>query len=63
MSTVQCATHGDCQETFLCSHLAAGGVALGLNSDEPTEDNPFPDAWCDNCELIREAHGDWTDEA
>ncbi len=28
MSTVQCATHGDRQETFLCSHFAAGGVGL-----------------------------------
>jgi len=25
------------------------------NRNEPAEDDPFPDAWCDNCEIIRVA--------
>ncbi len=38
-------------------------MGLGFNCDEPDTDNPFPDAWCDNCELIRETHGEWNDES
>ncbi len=60
---IQCATHGECDETFVCTHLTGETAGLGFNRNEPTEDNPFPDAWCDNCELIREAHGGWTDES
>src|SRR6185436_1773853 len=36
---------------------------LGFNRDEPSEENSFPDAWCDDCELIRAAHNGWTEEA
>lgn len=61
--TVQCATHGESQETFVCTHLLGEAAGLGFNRDEPTPENPFPDAWCDDCELIRSAHGGWNDES
>lgn len=38
-------------------------VRLGFNRDAPSDDKPFPDAWCDNCELIRAAHNGWNEEA
>jgi len=60
--TIQCATHGECRQTFVCTHLTGETVGLGFNRDEPDNENPFPDAWCDNCELIRAAHGDWNDQ-
>src|SRR5260370_32099972 len=50
---MQCATHGECQETFVCTHLLGETAGLGFNRNEPTKDNPFPDAWVDNCALIR----------
>ena len=59
---VQCQTHGEAHETFVCSHLVGDSVGLGFNREEPSDDKPFPDAWCDNCELIRAAHGGWNDE-
>jgi len=62
-NNVQCATHGEAQETFVCTHLAGDAVALGFNRDDPTDDDPFPDACCDDCELIRSAHGGWNDES
>jgi hypothetical protein len=62
-NNVQCATHGEAQETFVCTHLAGDAVALGFNRDDPTEDVPFPDACCDDCELIRSTHGGWNDES
>ena len=60
---IQCATHGECQKTFVCLHLLGESVGLGFNRSEPTTDNPFPDAWCDDCELIRAAHGGWNEQS
>lgn len=60
---VQCDEHGEAEQAFVCSHLAEEAVALGFNRNEPSEEDPYPDAWCDECELIREAHGGWTDES
>lgn len=60
---ILCKTHGECEETFVCSHLVDEAAGLGFNRDEPTKENPFPDAWCDDCELIFAAHDGWTDES
>jgi len=60
---IHCETHGDRAETYVCSHLAGGAAGLGFNRDEPSSENPYPDAWCDDCELIRAAHGGWDDES
>src|SRR5512135_1761081 len=61
--TIQCATHGESQKAYVCTHLLGEETALGFNRDDPTAENPFPDAWCEDCELIREAHGGWNDES
>jgi hypothetical protein len=45
------------------THLLGETAGLGFNRDDPTDDNPFPDAWCDNCELIRASHNGWNDES
>jgi len=36
---------------------------LGFNRNEPTADDLFPDAWCNDCELIRAEHGGWNEES
>lgn len=59
---IQCNTHGECDETFVCTHLTGETAGLGFNGDEPSEENKFPDAWCDDCEIIRAAHDGWTEE-
>lgn len=61
--TIHCPTHGETQETFVCSHLTEDSAGLGFNRDEPSEDDPFPDALCDDCDLILEAHGGWNDQS
>jgi hypothetical protein len=60
---IECVIHGECQKTFVCNHLLGETAGLGFNRDDPSDDNPFPDAWCDDCELIRAAHGEWNDES
>jgi hypothetical protein len=61
--TMQCGTHGECQETFVCTHLLGDTAGLGFNRNEPTLDNPYPDAWCDDCEIIRAAHNGWNEQS
>jgi hypothetical protein len=60
---IHCGTHGEADQAFVCSHLAVETAGLGFNREEPSSDHPHPDAWCDNCELIRTAHDGWSDEA
>ncbi|MFN2511622.1 MAG: DUF2199 domain-containing protein [Pyrinomonadaceae bacterium] len=60
---IQCETHGECEETFVCSHLVGGAAGLGFNRDEPSEEDAFPDVWCDDCELIRAACDGWNEES
>ncbi len=57
--TVHCDTHGETQQTFACEHLTGESFGLGFNRDDPSDENPFPDAWCDNCEIIRATHDGW----
>jgi hypothetical protein len=61
--TVHCRIHGEREPAFVCIHLAGKTAALGFHRGEPSDDNPFPDAWCDDCELIRSAHDGWTEES
>ena len=61
--TVHCGIHGDTAEAFVCTHLVGEATGLGFNREDPTHENPFPDAWCDNCELIRAMHGGWNEES
>lgn len=60
---VQCPTHGESEKAFVCTHLLGETAGLGFNRDEPTPENPFPDAWCDDCEIIRSTHGGWNEES
>lgn len=62
-NTIYCETHGESEKTFVCRHLTEDSAGLGFNREEPTDENRFPDAWCDNCEIICKAHGGWSNEA
>jgi hypothetical protein len=56
---ISCETHGETDQTFVCAHLPGNTSALGFNCEEPTDEMPFPDAWCDDCEIIRSARDGW----
>jgi hypothetical protein len=60
---IHCDTHGECQQAFVCSHLVKDAVGLGFNRNEPSAEDPFPDAWCDDCELIRASHDGWNEQS
>lgn len=61
--TIVCDTHGERQRTHVCVHLSGGTSGLGFNTANVTAENHFPDAWCDDCEIIREAQGGWNEES
>lgn len=60
---IQCDFHGDADKTYVCEHLLGDSAGLGFNRGDPTAGEPYPDAWCDNCEIIRAAHGGWNAES
>jgi hypothetical protein len=62
-NVIQCGTHGEGQKAFVCSHLLGHSADLGFNRNSPTSDNPFPDAWCYDCEVVRAAHGGWNEDS
>ena len=61
---VECGTHGTSTATFVCQHLASGeklGFNCGYDPEEP--DDLYPDAWCDECEKVLVAEGEWNDKS
>ena len=60
MGTVRCGQHGKNAEAIVCKHLLFGKY-LGFFCDLDDPRNPYPDAWCNGCELIRLEHNGWTD--
>lgn len=61
MGTIRCDEHGVTSEAIVCKHLLFGKYR-GFFCDLDDPHNPYPDAWCHECELIRLEHNGWTDE-
>lgn len=57
--TVHCSTHGETPKAYVCVHLTGESTGLGFNREDSSEENPFPDAWCDACEVLQASHGGW----
>src|SRR5262249_12981286 len=57
---VTCDVHGQATTTFVCTHLAADPVQR-WHSDYPSDDNPWPDSWCDRCNVAFLREGEWND--
>ena len=59
-NSVECVTHGKSAEAFVCRHLLEG-EGQGFHTSEDPDSFLFPDAWCDRCEEVRAAEGEWND--
>ncbi len=59
-NSIHCPTHGASRETYICEHLAEN-ARQRWHCAYPTEDNPWPDAWCDVCNAVYLQHGKWND--
>ena len=58
--TIVCSAHGDAYPTYLCEHLVAN-PAQRWHGSYPSQDNPWPDAWCPVCDLEYLKEGEWND--
>jgi len=56
---VHCDLHGETPQTFVCVHLKDETYGLGFNREDPSDENPYPDAWCDACDVIRSENDGW----
>jgi hypothetical protein len=61
---VECPEHGLRDATYVCQHLSSGmgaGFHCGHDADDP--DRLWPDAWCDQCERVRQSEGEWNERS
>ena len=67
METVNCDTHGPAPKTFVCQHIADGLLRhepVGFFWTIVDPDDPYPDAWCSECEeRVKRTGGEWEGEA
>jgi hypothetical protein len=59
--TLHCSTHGESQTTYVCEHLAEN-AAQRWHCDYPTQDKPWPDAWCTCCNAEFLKQGEWNEK-
>ncbi len=61
---VECDTHGKSPATFICNHLTTGeGLGFNLGFDPDCPDDLYPDAWCNECESVLDAEGEWNEKS
>ena len=59
--SIQCGEHGKAFEAFVCAHLALNSAQQWF-SEETTMANPWPDAWCSDCNEEFLKFGEWNDQ-
>jgi hypothetical protein len=59
--TLHCSTHGESQTTYVCEHLAEN-AAQRWHCDYPSQDKPWPDAWCTCCNAEFLKQGEWNEK-
>lgn len=59
--TVHCSAHGETEKAYVCVHLTNESSGLGFHHEDLSQGNEHPDAWCDDCEIIRAQHDGWDD--
>lgn len=58
--TVECSIHGEACATFVCVHLL-NDPHQHWHCVYPSEDNRWPDAWCDACDRFFQEEGEWNE--
>jgi hypothetical protein len=57
---VECNKHGTAKETWVCQHLLYNPKQEWF-STAISDDNPWPDAWCNECDIEFMKYGEWND--
>jgi hypothetical protein len=58
---ISCDEHETGYETFICEHLLSQPIQQWF-SDDPGEENKWPDAWCSACDAFFQQQGEWNDK-
>ena len=58
---LRCDRHGPSFKTYVCQHLPRGRDLGFHQADDP--EAPRPDAWCDACNEVLEAEGEWNERS
>ena len=59
--SITCSKHGNTSATYVCEHLV-DNPAQRWFCDYPSEDNLWPDAWCQTCEDQFQTEGEWNEK-
>jgi len=57
---VECPVHGTSHGAYICNHLMNEPKQRWF-CDYPSQDNPWPDAWCGACERVFQTEGEWNE--
>ena len=57
---IECPVHGTTSGAYICSHLMNEPRQRWF-CDYPSQDNPWPDAWCSACERVFQTEGEWNE--
>jgi len=60
--TLECGEHGQAFVTYICCHLIEG-ESLAWHSERPSDDDQWPDAWCNACHRFFLAEGEWNERS
>jgi hypothetical protein len=58
---VSCSAHGKASATYVCGHLTTN-PAQRWHGDYPSEKDPWPDAWCNQCNEAFLREGEWNEK-
>jgi hypothetical protein len=58
---LNCKIHGPAFSTYICDHLFANPRQKWF-SDVATGSDPWPDAWCQECNDLFDQQGEWNDK-
>lgn len=58
---IECPTHGEAHVAYVCGHLAHEPKQRWF-CDYPSEENPWPDAWCGACNQEFRKYGEWNEK-
>ena len=59
-NSIQCAQHDESVAAYVCEHLAENPKQQWY-CDYPSEENQFPDAWCERCDAEFQKEGEWNE--
>jgi hypothetical protein len=58
---IKCDAHGEGYQTYVCEHLVEVPEQTWF-SDDASESNQWPDAWCAECNAFFLEQGEWNDK-